>query len=279
MDPFSITVGALGITDFAISSIEKLHNSINNLVEAKDVVQDIATNLEAVQRPLAALAGITMLDQEAFDAAKDDLKKTGVVEAVNHCGQACDDFTKKLEKWTKHSSDQKLSLRDRFSVGLWNREKISTFRTRVQCCQATVQFAVDSTQLIVQLRSERNSNIRREELRKELQLLERTIQVHIDRTNKQQEDAQKRVEELEKDRVEEEDEAEQTLAIREVKDRSRLLEADLNSAKTVSSQVRSKLKVQHLSTTITATFGDNNSGFQAGNINGGVSGLTFGRNT
>jgi hypothetical protein len=57
MDPFSITVGALGITDYAISSIAKLHEFINSLAEAKDVMQDIAANLEAVQRPLAALAG------------------------------------------------------------------------------------------------------------------------------------------------------------------------------------------------------------------------------
>jgi hypothetical protein len=55
MDPFSITVGALGITEFAISSIDKLRDFINGLAEAKEVVQDIASTLEAVQRPLAAL--------------------------------------------------------------------------------------------------------------------------------------------------------------------------------------------------------------------------------
>jgi hypothetical protein len=37
MDPFSITVGALGITEFAISSIVQLHNFINGLAEAKEV--------------------------------------------------------------------------------------------------------------------------------------------------------------------------------------------------------------------------------------------------
>jgi hypothetical protein len=55
MDPFSITLGALGITEFAISSIVQLRDFINGLAEAEAVVQDIASNLEAVQRPLAAL--------------------------------------------------------------------------------------------------------------------------------------------------------------------------------------------------------------------------------
>jgi len=39
MDPFSITVGALGITEFALSSIDRLCNFINALAEAKEVVQ------------------------------------------------------------------------------------------------------------------------------------------------------------------------------------------------------------------------------------------------
>jgi hypothetical protein len=147
MDPFSITVGALGITEFAISSIEKLHNFIIGLAEAKEVVQDIASTLEAVQRPLAALEKLKFSDGTTYAEAQLDLKKTGVVEAVNKCGQACADFTKKLEQWTKHSSRTKLSLRDRLSVGLWNKERIRTLRTQVQSCQSIVQFAVESTQL------------------------------------------------------------------------------------------------------------------------------------
>ena len=147
MDPFSITVGALGITEFAISSIEKLHNFINSLAEAKEVVQDIAANLEAVQRPLAALSELKISNSATYNEAKKDLEKTGVAEAVNECGQACAEFTKKLEQWTKHSSSTKLSIRDRLSVGVWNKEKIRTFRTRVQSCQAIVQFAIGTTQL------------------------------------------------------------------------------------------------------------------------------------
>jgi hypothetical protein len=147
MDPFSITVGALGITQFAISSIVQLRDSIYDLAEAKEVVQDVASNLDAVRRPLAALGELSISDEATYTAAKEDLEKTGVVEAVNNCGQACADFTKNLERWTRHSSSTKLSLRDRLSVGVWNKEKIRTFRTQVRSCQAIVQFAIQSTQL------------------------------------------------------------------------------------------------------------------------------------
>lgn len=147
MDPFSITVGAIGITGFAVSSIVQLRDFINGLAEAKEVVQDIASNLEAVQRPLAALEELKISDSATYTAAKEDLEKTGVAEAVNKCGQACADFTKNLQQWTKHSSSTKLSLRDRLSVSIWNKERIRTFRTRVESCRATVEFAITSTQL------------------------------------------------------------------------------------------------------------------------------------
>jgi hypothetical protein len=48
MDPFSITIGVVGITEFTISSIVQLCEFIDGLVEAKEVIQDIASNLEGI---------------------------------------------------------------------------------------------------------------------------------------------------------------------------------------------------------------------------------------
>jgi hypothetical protein len=45
MDHFSITAGAIGVTEFATTSIVQLHSLINSLSEAQDVVSDIAFSL------------------------------------------------------------------------------------------------------------------------------------------------------------------------------------------------------------------------------------------
>jgi len=282
MDPLSITVGALGITEFALSSIDKLRNFINDLAEAKEVVLDIASTLEAIQRPLAALQELKISDSAAYTVAKEDLKKTGVADAVNKCGQACADINKKLEQWTRHSSSTKLSLRDRLSVGVWNKEKIQTFRTQIQSCQATVQFAVTSTQLwanpsyyvhehtlmfrrIVQYRSDHASVTDREELKKQVETLRKAIEEHIDLTKRQQNEAQRRKEELQEAPEDEEDDgAQRTLAISEVEERSLLLEADQRSNEALSSQLRSRLSGQESGNTYRAEFGDYNSGMQIG---------------
>ncbi|OAP54480.1 hypothetical protein AYL99_11581 [Fonsecaea erecta] len=253
MDPLSITASTIGITQFAISSIVQLHDFIDNLVEAKELVQDIASNLEGVQRPLAALEELTISDPTTYTAAKADLERTGVSEAVNNCGEACAKFTNNLKQWTKHSSDVKFSLRDRLSVGIWNKEKIRTFRMQVQSCQATVQFAIASTQLIVQLRSEYKSQTDREKLMIEFQALEARIQEHMNLTKDQQDEAQRRRQDLQSKLADEEDGgAQRTLALQEVEKQSRLLEADQVSSAVVFSQVRSKRTGQYIVNVMTS---------------------------
>ncbi|KAI5924519.1 hypothetical protein F4810DRAFT_664018 [Camillea tinctor] len=252
MDPLSITASAIGITGFATSSIVQLHDFINSLTDAKDVVQDIASNLQGIERSLATLETLCISDETTSAAAKEDLKKAGVAEAVNRCGDACSDFTKNLEKWTKHSSTKKLSLRDRFLVGVWNKEKIRTFKSQVRSCEAIVQFAVVSTQLAVQLRLEKMSETERENVNTQLQSLKTKIQEHLDLIKQQKDEAEERKRELEEESDDEEDGgAQRTLAIKEIEKRLRLLETDQVSCGVVFSQLRSKETGQEIGNVIT----------------------------
>jgi hypothetical protein len=133
-EPFGVAAGAIGISGVATASFVQLRNIIDGLSEAQDVLTGITSSLENIQRPLDALRQLDISDESTSITIKEDLKMTGIAEAVNACGNACDEFNKNLVKWTKHSSSQKTSLRDRFTVGVWNREKVRTFQTRLQSC-------------------------------------------------------------------------------------------------------------------------------------------------
>ncbi|KOS40824.1 hypothetical protein ACN38_g8322 [Penicillium nordicum] len=272
MDPFSITAGALGITGFALSSINNLRSLIDGLKEAEDVLQDVTSNLEAIQLPLSALEGLRISDKTTYDETKNDLEKTGVAEAVNNCGQACAEFTKKLEQWTKHSSTAKLSLRDRLSVGLWNKEKIQTFRTHVSSCQAIVQFAIGGAQLFILIRSENASTTSREETKKQLLVLESSIQENTELIKRKQDEALQRKKELESPEDEDEDDdggAQRALAIQETEQQSRVLEAEQTASKAVS-QVLSKLTFSPVATTYHNSFSGGNTGVQVGHSTGTI---------
>lgn len=148
-DPLSITAAAVGITAFAISGIETLHNFIQDYSGADAEITAIASNLKIIQTTLGALAPLldSSTDQEVSDRAKKDLERYGVAMAVNDCGQACVGFQRDIENWTKHSSNGQLSKRDRLSVGVWHKEEVRTHRTMVETCQKGVQFATQSVQL------------------------------------------------------------------------------------------------------------------------------------
>lgn len=98
MDPFSITASAIGITGFATTSIVELHSLIGGLSDAQDLVTDIASSLANIERPLAALEQLSILDESTSTAAKEDLRKASVAEAVNECCNECNEFSKNLTK-------------------------------------------------------------------------------------------------------------------------------------------------------------------------------------
>jgi hypothetical protein len=105
---------------------------------------------------------------------------------------------------------------------------------------------------MVQLRSEKTSETNRENVKKQLQTLETKIQEHLDLTKRQQGEAQERKRELLKEPEDEDDGgAQRTLAVKEVEEQSRLLEADQVSCGVVFSQVRSRRSGQDISNIIT----------------------------
>lgn len=148
MDPFSISIAAVGISGTAITGISALRKAIDSVKDADEDINEIRVYLDSIRRPLDALQTlVTDTNEETSVASKKALAKTGMADAVNDCGKACEVFNKRLQKWTKHSREEKLSFRDKMSMGVLNKERVRTFKTRVETCQRTVHFAISSTQL------------------------------------------------------------------------------------------------------------------------------------
>lgn len=98
MDPLSITAATIGISSAAIASIASVRNTINNVKDAQELVGDIRTRLENIQRPLDSLKELKITDNGALTASKEALARSGVAKTVNDCGKACAAFDKKLQK-------------------------------------------------------------------------------------------------------------------------------------------------------------------------------------
>jgi hypothetical protein len=106
---------------------------------------------------------------------------------------------------------------------------------------------------MVQLRSEKLSEIDRESLKGQLLTLETKIQEHFDLTKKQQDEAHERKRGFQEEQGDEEDGgAQRILAIQETEKQSRLLAADQLSCGVVFSQVRSRRSGQQIGKVITS---------------------------
>ena len=146
-DPLSITAAAVGITSTALASISKLQELISNVSNATGEAKDIACNLEGIKHCLDVLRGVDTSNDAISTAAKEDLTRAHVAEAVNKCGKVCERFSRNLEGWAKCPNGSDLSLRGRFSIGILHKEKIRTFKTQVQLCRDQVHFAIAVTLL------------------------------------------------------------------------------------------------------------------------------------
>lgn len=84
--------------------------------EIKEVIQDNFTGLTGIFVPLDSLRELYSPDSSISAAGMADLEKAGVANALNRCGDLCDDFAKRLDKLINHSSGPKLSFRDRLTA-------------------------------------------------------------------------------------------------------------------------------------------------------------------
>ena len=146
-DPFSITAGAIGVSEAALSGISSLRRTIANLQNAPKEVENIRSSLKITQDTLASLETLRISDGTLSSQISVNLTQAAVGKTVNDCGEACGQFAKDLLKWTSRSSDSQMSARDRFSVGLWHRAKIERYKTQIQSCQSAVVFATTGAQL------------------------------------------------------------------------------------------------------------------------------------
>jgi hypothetical protein len=106
---------------------------------------------------------------------------------------------------------------------------------------------------ILQLRSEARSEVSRESVSKQLQTLETKIQEHLNLSRRQQDEAQQRMRELQEEPEDEDDDgAQRTLAMKEVEEQLRQLEADQVACGVVFSQVQSRRSGQDIGNVFTS---------------------------
>lgn len=145
MDPFSLTVGSLGIAGAAVQSITALMHEINTIRDAPSVIAGLKDELVAVEAILLALDNAQKNCQ--LEHLTPDVR-TGLQLAVTHCAETCTEFRNSIARWTKHSGG-KMRVWDRVRFGLYAERTVETLREQLNCYKSTINIAVSTAILYV----------------------------------------------------------------------------------------------------------------------------------
>jgi len=272
-DPLSITASIVGIIVPALHGTRLLLVDLQQLNDAPKTIKRLTDDVQSVLSTLELLKGVEERDWKSLGQNVAAQSKA----TISSCTQACNLFRADLQKWTRHSEDGKLTWLDRANVGFFKKDQAKAMSEQLQSCRLAINLNVGVATLYS---SVRNSHVT-EEIKKTISTKQGEVKGAIITANRQLVVVEKKLEDLNLSSDDDdaagssESKAEVLRQLEEelkgVKESQKLLNELLSKsqeeaiAKAVSNQTGS----------ITVSFGAQNSGFQAGNINGGVSGLDF----
>jgi hypothetical protein len=106
-DGLSVVASVVGIATAAVQSVQFLSTTIDNIKGAPDIIRNIKLELQAVEPVLYSLETASRSDGAQIVLSAE------VKSAVVNCNRACTDFQTLLDRWMKHSGEEKTFWIDR----------------------------------------------------------------------------------------------------------------------------------------------------------------------
>ncbi|KAL8778509.1 MAG: hypothetical protein Q9194_001960 [Teloschistes cf. exilis] len=279
-EPFSIAAGVVGVAVPALQGLKFLLDDLQKLKDAPKTVRRLEEDVHSVEMALSTLQAVEDREWQSLGLTVAEESKA----TVSTCTEACDQFRANLQHWTRHSEEGKLAIKDRAKVGFFKQGQIKAMSEQLRNCKLTINSIVSIATFSI-----RHTHIT-EEIKKTISTKQTEIESAITTADKQLIVLENKLEELSlsnSDDDPEEAAAESTLSKTEalqqqLEEERKALNASLKVLKELQSRSTEEAvakaaaaKNQSYSATITTTFGNQNSGFQAGSIHGPVSGLSF----
>lgn len=102
--------------------------------------------MEEVHSVNTALTLVQDVEDREWELLGADLAKL-LRTTICNCKQACDIFRTDLQRWTRHSEDGKLALKDCANVGFFKQVQIKAMSEQVSNCRLTITSAVSIANL------------------------------------------------------------------------------------------------------------------------------------
>jgi hypothetical protein len=127
-DPLSVTASIVGLVVPALHGTRLLLNDLEALVQAPKAITRLKEEVKSLDLALGSLRNIDEGEWKTLGATV----ATQAKATIQSCTQAYDGFRVDVEKWTKHSTDGTLGLRDRAKVGFFKQKQVKGMSEQLQ---------------------------------------------------------------------------------------------------------------------------------------------------
>lgn len=140
-DPFSITVGVLGVLQAAFSTCKFLRGLIEGYSNAPETLKNLSREIEAVETQLSLLT-TELSEQQNSNYSPNQLACFDTLKAVSQqCRDSCNDFKAKLADLTSHSTPPLISSRDKGRL-LLHETDIALFKAELHRYKQALELAI-----------------------------------------------------------------------------------------------------------------------------------------
>jgi hypothetical protein len=135
----------------ALHAVRILAEDIRGIKDAPSDIANITTELDNIEGVLETLQKALGDEHNLDDDFKELVGSKHIEQAVKACDRACTSFRTRLQKWRKHSTEEKMHWWDRAKVGFFGAKKVEALITDLNTCKATISLALNSANLYVSM--------------------------------------------------------------------------------------------------------------------------------
>ncbi|KAK6857487.1 hypothetical protein PG995_006314 [Apiospora arundinis] len=148
MDPLSVTASVVAVAGLATQSAKAVYKLLDGLVEAPQIIANSKALVAGTQNLLDTLTGTLTTSQDMQARFGFVLQSINLDQTLTSTQELCDKFNTTMTKYTRHSTDARLSNRDRLLVNL-HESQIVQFNDQISGCQKTISLVIETIILIV----------------------------------------------------------------------------------------------------------------------------------
>ncbi|KAI0191889.1 hypothetical protein F4808DRAFT_443565 [Astrocystis sublimbata] len=143
MEPLSVTASVIAVAGLVTQSAKAVYGVIDGLAEAPQAIAQSKTLLTGTQNSLDTLIRTLSTNRDVQMRFEPALQSIKLDRTLTSTRELCDKFKATLTKYTSHSTESRLSNRDRIHVQL-HRSQIVQFNDELSGCQETISRVTGS---------------------------------------------------------------------------------------------------------------------------------------